>query len=101
MSRYYAVRIVDGRHLVGITTDGIDWIALPRAAFDTPRRAIDYAEMRQQEVSPLRSGDEVAVPVTVFSPSSPEPSGLTSAGRGVHSGTPRPTRNLPGSRVGK
>lgn len=51
----YAIRVIDGRHQVGVTTTGRDFAPLPRAAFPTPRAAITYASMREANVSPLRS----------------------------------------------
>jgi hypothetical protein len=51
---FYKVRVVDGRHHVGITTNGLDWLPIPTAAFGTPREAIRYAAMRQAGISPLR-----------------------------------------------
>lgn len=52
---YYCIRVVDGRHVVGITTDGRDFTPIPRAAFDSPRDAVAYADMRQSAISPLRT----------------------------------------------
>lgn len=59
MTDFFAIRYVDGRHQVGMTSDGRDFIPLPRAAFGNPRDAIRYAEMRQANVSPLREADDV------------------------------------------
>lgn len=57
---YFCIRVVAGQHVVGYTTDGIDWYPLPRATFGDPRAAIAYADMRQAHISPLRSSAEVA-----------------------------------------
>lgn len=54
MSPFFCIRYIDGQHQVGITTDGRDFVAIPRAAFGKPRDAVRYAELRQQAVSPLR-----------------------------------------------
>jgi len=58
VSPYFCIRVVDGRHVTGYTTDGIDFYPIPKAAFASPRDAIRYAEMRQLAVSPLRSLDD-------------------------------------------
>src|SRR5690349_16380597 len=79
MSDYFCIRYVDGRHQVGMTSDGRDFIPLPRAAFGNPRDAIRYAEMRQMAVSPLRGADDVTDARSRTSSSVP-PSGLTTAG---------------------
>jgi hypothetical protein len=59
MSDYFCVHVVEGRHVVGYTTSGLDFYPLPRAAFGSPRDAVRFAEMRQANVSPLRPGSEV------------------------------------------
>ena len=58
MSRYYAIRVIDGRHVVGVTTDGRDFVPIPTGAFGKPRDAIRYAELRQRDTSPLRGPEE-------------------------------------------
>lgn len=56
---FYCIRVLgDGRHQVGTTTDGRDFLAIPRAAFGSPRDAIRYADMRQAHISPLRSPED-------------------------------------------
>jgi hypothetical protein len=83
MNRYHCIRIVDDRYQVGVTTDGRDFVPLPRAAFGNPRDAIRYADMRQADVSPLREADDEvggAVRAVIPAPSSASPSGLTAAG---------------------
>ena len=80
MTDYFSIRVIDGHHQVGVTSDGRDFIPLPRAAFPTPRAAIAYASMRQMAVSPLRSADDDNQ-ARLRTPSSAESSGLTSAGR--------------------
>lgn len=77
MTPFYAVRVTADGYQVGVTTDGRDFSPIPRAAFGTPRAAINYAELRQQAVSPLRvSGEDVGSPLPA---SSPEP--LTRLGK--------------------
>ena len=75
MSPFYAIRYIDGQHVVGVTTDGRDFAPLPRAAFGKPRDAIRYAEMRQRAVSPLRAPGETETPSSV------SPGVLTGAGK--------------------
>ena len=59
MSTFYGIEVdAEGRHRVYATDDGISRIPVPRAAFGNPRDAIRYAEMRQTQVSPLRSADD-------------------------------------------
>ena len=72
---YFCIRIVDGRHVAGYTTDGRDWYPIPKAAFGSPRDAVRYCEMRQAKVSPLRSRQEEAVARAV----SPVPPGVSPA----------------------
>lgn len=76
MTPFYRVRWDESGYQVGMTTDGRDFVAIPRAAFGKPRDAVRYAELRQQAVSPLRvSGVDAAPP----SASTPEP--LTRLGK--------------------
>ena len=58
MTPFYAIRVVDGRHQCGWTTDGRDFFPIKTAVYDKPRPAIDYCSMRQASISPLRSPDE-------------------------------------------
>ena len=52
---YYGIEVrPDGRHQVYATDDGIQRTPIPDAVFEGPRAAIVYAEMRQQDISPLR-----------------------------------------------
>ena len=75
-ARFYSIRIVGDRHVVGITTNGVDWLPLPRAAFGNPRDAIRYADMRQRDISPLRVAEDVAAH-PAGAPSSATPSGAS------------------------
>ena len=79
---YFCIRVVDGRHVTGYTTDGLDFYPIPKGAFASPRDAIRYAEMRQRQVSPLREADD-ETDARSRTPSSVSPSGLTTAGRAV------------------
>ena len=78
MSTYYLIRVIDGRFQVGATTDGIDFAPLPRAAFGTPREAIRYADMRQQNTSPLRSSVEGSTAPPSVQPSAERLTALSS-----------------------
>jgi hypothetical protein len=63
VSPFFCVRVTDAGFQVGITTDGRDFVPIPRAAFGKPRDAVRYAELRQQAVSPLRvSVEDVGSP---------------------------------------
>ena len=60
---FFHIHWRDSLHIVCMTTNGLDHSPIPRAAFGEPRPAIDYAELRQQAVSPLRvSIEDVAPP---------------------------------------
>jgi len=52
---YYGIEVdAKGRHQVYATEDGIVRVRLADAVYDKPRQAVEYAEMRQQEISPRR-----------------------------------------------
>lgn len=68
---FFHIHWRDSLHIVCMTTNGLNHSPIPRASFGTPRAAINYAELRQQAVSPLHvSGEDVGSPPLT---SSPEP----------------------------
>lgn len=75
VSPFFGIEVRDGQYVVYETTDGIHRTYLPRAVFGSPRKAIAYADMRQQAISPLRAPGEAGTP----SPASP--GALTGAGK--------------------
>lgn len=64
---FFHIHWRDSLHIVCMTTNGLNHFPIPRASFGTPRAAINYAELRQQAVSPLRVSDEDVAPPSASS----------------------------------
>ncbi len=71
----YRIRVIDGRYVVGGTTNGIDFRPIPTGAFGKPRDAVRYAEMRERNVQPLRTDGEG--PTDLPQSTGPSPAVLT------------------------
>jgi hypothetical protein len=80
MTPAYHAHVDSGRYVACVTTNGLDHIRIPTAAFGKPRDAIRYCEMRQAAVSPLRSSDDdpASAPPAGSSPEQPTGSSTTS-----------------------
>jgi hypothetical protein len=79
MSPMCVLRVIDGLYVPGMTTDGRDFLPITNAADKRPMPAIRYADMRNANVSPLRSSDDDPASAPPAGSSPEQPTGSSTA----------------------